>query len=118
MKTDCELKRLAVDIVGGLVFTDRHLSDIQLADGHIKKVFLPLMLNNMYTPEHIQRGEVAMIYEYLDKSGKTHNDNSGLPAFATINILSQAEVSKLSDYIQQYEHMMEGHIEFDANFVS
>lgn len=117
MRTDKELKQLAVDISDGLVFTDRHFSEIQLADGEVKRVFLPIMLGKGYTPEQVESGEVAMIYEYMSKSGKSMNSDSGLPSFMSYEILNQAEVSKLSEYIAIYEQMKDGHIEMDINFV-
>ena len=94
-----ELKKLAVDIVNGKVFTSLHLEgdDMNLL-GHI---FTPCLFGAL---EEIDTSNLGLIYEYLDKAGP--RSINGYPTFFSMKILSMADNEKLFEYMNKYRELM------------
>lgn len=108
MRTDIELKQLAADIVDGKVFTDRNLSDFQIADGEMVNVFPRFALEGRPIIKDIEKSEIALVYEYIDKASAKSKENGNLPTFNSYQILTQQETEKLSNFIEAYEALKAG----------
>jgi hypothetical protein len=103
--SDEELKKLAVDIEDGLVFTNLHLKDKL----RLKSVF---MLLNFFTKEQMKKLEeekVGLIFEYLGEAGPIAMD--GLPSFFTVRFLNESDTEKLSKYAKEYKNHKESFLE-------
>ena len=97
MKTDSELRQMAIEIVAGTTFTDRfHLSDIEL----LPRVFLPVMMmgGDGYR-EFREKHKPGMIYEYVSKA--LPFGRNGLPVFGTLRILSEDEFERLTPLVEK-----------------
>lgn len=100
-KTDQELKKLAIDIADGKIFTDRHLRDIN----QLSMVFmiLALMEENDYN-SFIH--EVGLIYEYMSEAGPM--SINGMPIFMSVRRLSIEEAQKVDSFYKEYMSFKEG----------
>ena len=96
MKTNKELKKLAIDIHAGRVFTDRHCKSEEAPS-----TFIPLFFME---PEALQKmidKEISLIYEYMTEAGpKTIN---GRPMFSSFHTLTKPEHEKMIKYFAKLE---------------
>jgi len=77
-----EVKRIAVDLFHGRIFTDRQIanpSDAQM-------VFMPLALMKPRQLKKLRSDPPGMIFEYLDKAGP--RSINGMPMFPSCQMLS------------------------------
>jgi len=88
-KTDEELKQLALDILEGRVFTDRHCSEPY----EISMVFMPLVFLDEAGIEQLKADDPGMVYEYLTEAGP--RSCNGLPNFFSMKLLSQDGTKKV-----------------------
>jgi hypothetical protein len=100
-----DLKSLAVDIVGGKVFTSRHIrenSPERWADT-VRMVFMVLALSNQEQLDNIvdRIGESGIVYEYYDKA-MTRSIN-GYPIFISMNIIGSEDAEKLDKYVKELQ---------------
>lgn len=88
-----ELNQLAIDIEAGRVFTDRHLRN---AD-ELPMVFMVLALMKPDQMEEIEKTDIGMVYEYLDKAGPC--SMNGLPCFFSMHYLTTSDTQYLTERI-------------------
>lgn len=92
-KTDDELKNIAKDLVEGKIFTDRHIQDPK----DVMLVFEVLAFltdeQNKDFQEAIKSGEIALIYEYMDKAAP--RSVNGMPIFFSCRTLTKDETEKV-----------------------
>lgn len=89
-----DLKKLALDIHKGLVFTDTQLQQSNM----LAMVFMPLAfipINKKWVDQ------VGLIYEYLDKAGS--RSINGMPTFMSMRIVPRADLPMLIEYVKKYE---------------
>ena len=87
-KTDEELRRLAFDVVSGMVFTDRHVEEPR----DVSMVFMPLVLMKPDDLKAFQSMKPRLIYEYLSEAGpRTCN---GMPGFFSMRYLDEEECKR------------------------
>jgi hypothetical protein len=101
MKTDQELKQLAIDIVEGKVFGTWNLENID-------DVRLVFMCSLFLEPEHLEKikaDKVEHFYEYMDKA--TPRSVNGIPTFFSMHYLTQKELDILQPFINQYKEQKE-----------
>lgn len=99
MKTDEEIRKLALDIVEGQVFgswmvlpTETHV---------IGSVFMVLALSGKEYAESLARRKVVHVYEYLDKAGpRTIN---GYPTFMSHHELTEDDIDKLQPLLERLQ---------------
>lgn len=99
MKTDEELRQIAVDMYDGKIFSDRHLRNID--DIHI--VFMPITLGALHNMPEEERRNIGMIYEYMSERGP--RDVNGYPTFFSLKILTQEEAGKMFVHFEEYREM-------------
>ena len=97
--SDAELKQLAMDIVDGKVFTDKHIPDNQ--QHMLTRVFIPLMLGGL---EQINQDglldNVGMIYEYYSEAGP--RGINGMPIFMSFRYLTVADAKRTFEFYDDY----------------
>ena len=101
MKSDIELKQLALDIRSGHVFTDGMLErkcDISLHFGSL--MFLDRASHERLRAD-VKSGAVAMLYEYIYRSGQFRI--GGRPVFLSFNTLSRAEAARLDQIMGEID---------------
>lgn len=95
-----ELEKLAWDIVGGQVYTDRHCPD-----NLIMSVFMPMML----VEDKSFVDDVGLVYEYLDQAGP--RSINGQPMFMSMRCLNKADTKILIDRVAALHKMKTDAIE-------
>jgi len=88
-RTDEELKKLALDIFSGHVFTDRHLQDPH----DLTRLFMVLNFLNEENLAELRADPPGLIYEYLSEAGP--RSVNGLPSFFSMKMLNQADTEKM-----------------------
>lgn len=103
-RTDDELKQIAKDIVGGLVFTDRHIPPDE-RQAMLPMVFMPLMLADKKTIDQMKRDKIATIYEYYSKASP--RGINGYPVFFSLSMLDDDEAKKVWEYHDKMQAAIE-----------
>lgn len=97
-KTDEELRQIALDWVGGSIFSDRHIMDGDKPE-MIRSVFMPLFFADEEFLKTMRDDNVAMFYEHMDNAG--NRSINGYPVFMQMKTLTADEVDRLAVYIDQ-----------------
>jgi hypothetical protein len=85
MRTEKELKQLALDVVEGRVFTDRHCN----SESDVRSVFMVLSLMDKKQIDEMLEKKPAMFYEYLDKANPI--SVNGMPTFFSLAFITEEE---------------------------
>lgn len=106
MKTDAELKQLAIDVYHGKVFTN-----LEIVTGELKSllgtVFMPIGLGALeQTREWPEERRPVLVYEYMHKANTV--SVNGYPTFVTANFLNRGEMERLSDFYIEYKNLQDG----------
>ena len=93
-KSNIEIKRLAMDVLGGRVFTSKQSNDPTL-------VFMALAFASGDEIDELITilGPRGILYEYLDNAGP--RSINGLPTFFSFNVLSSEDTDRLNDMIEK-----------------
>lgn len=89
--TEEEIKKLANDIYVGNVFTDRHIKNPE----DVSRVFMPLVFLDEKQAKELEKKAPGMIYEYMSEASPMMIN--GMPAFATLRMLSREDAKKVID---------------------
>lgn len=99
-----ELYDLAVQCVAGAVWFSQ-----QVPANLVSSVFMPLLFLDDASREDFQKriesGEVAEIYEHLDKAGP--RSINGYPIFMSMQTISTNDLATLSDMIKKLDKTRE-----------
>ena len=101
VKTDDELKQLAVEIFDGKVFTDRHCN----RSSDISMVFMPIILGAFSNMTEEERTDIGMIYEYLSEAGP--RSCNGMPMFTSLRYLSKNDTDKMFAFYEENKNIKE-----------
>lgn len=96
MKTEQEIKDIALGIHKGEIYTDRHIRSSQ----ELAMVFMPLMFFKDEEHEKILNGDIGMVYEYMNKAGG--RSINGHPSFMSMCTLTKAESEQVIGYVVKY----------------
>lgn len=94
-KTEEELFQIAKDIYSGLVYTDRHLPDIN----NLRICFAPLA--SMSKEDLVKLNEVGLFYEYLDKASPEKINE--MPVFFSVQVLNKEDTAVIVEAIKERE---------------
>ena len=97
MKTDEELRQIALDLHLGKIFSDRHCPGPE----SIPMVFMLLNLMEDKVIEEIKAKNVNFIYEYLDQAGPL--SVNGMPTFMSLRFLTKDESDKMFEYYKKFK---------------
>ena len=106
-KTDAELRQLALDIVGGSVFTDRHVPDHD--KGILGSIFMPLMLMSDEQRQELVDNDVTLLYEYLSQANNM--GINGYPSFMSMQYLTNTEVGTLYKYVEELKEFQQAGVQ-------
>jgi len=95
MRTEQELKEIALDIHAGRIFTDRNC---QKPDD-IRGVFMPLALMEKKQLKDLQKQNPVMFFEYLKDAGPMAVN--GMPIFMSFRFLNKEEFAKVAEYFKK-----------------
>lgn len=108
MKSEQELKDVALALYKEKIFTDRHIDPGQKQD-LIGTIFLPLIFLPEKMAEEWEKEPPGLIYEYYDKCQTTRAIN-GYPIFHSFRTLTQEETKLM---LEQYNEIKEVLKEFE-----
>lgn len=100
MRTNDELRTIALDFYKGLIFSDKHLSSKEI--DMLPKIFMPLIFLSEKQREEMKN--VGLIYEYNSKAGPM--GINGYPIFSSMNCLTKEETKKMIQYYEKFEKVM------------
>lgn len=109
VRTDQELRRLAMDIHSGKVFGTWCFQSPGEAQNCLVLVFMPLVFMDDKQREEMASQDVAHLFEYLDKAGP--GGVNGYPCFTSFQSLCAEEWFRLRNFHEQVK-------EFEANFMA
>lgn len=98
MKTDPELRELALGMTAGTIFTDRHIAQDDFPD-MLPSVFLAFGLLDPTQRKELIDGGLAVIYEDMEKAGG-HSVN-GYPQFLSFQHLCRDEWDRLMPMLDE-----------------
>jgi hypothetical protein len=103
MRTDKELKEIAMGIRAGTIFTDRN---IRKQDHYmIGSIFMPIALMDDEDRKEYIASKPGMIFEHISKAAP--RAVNGYPIFFTMQTLSYDEADKVCEYFQKIEEVVE-----------
>ena len=98
-----DIKQLAIDLVSGKVFTDRHLPTDDV--GALHMVFLPLAIMDEKQRKRLAKQEIYLMYEYIDKAGpRSYN---GYPIFFSMQTLNKKDTEAVFAYVKKVKEALE-----------
>jgi len=103
MKTDQELKELAMGMHSGTVFSNMHLRKGD--ENMMSMIFMPLALGALSKMTEEEISDVGLIYEHLSAAGP--RGINGYPTFFSFNILTKRESETLFEHLKKIQEFME-----------
>lgn len=100
LRTDDELKRLALDIVDGKVFGSWMTPNQD--EGLLPFKIVTMMMDKEHLKE-LERRQVIGIYEYMSEAGPM--SVNGLPSFMSCRMIHRGEADKLNEFINKAREM-------------
>lgn len=97
MKTDSELKQIALELWRGDIFSDRHINN----PNDLGRVFMPLRLMDKEGLENLMKSNPEFIYEYMHKAAP--QGVNGMPCFFSFQFLNKEETTKMFQYYRNME---------------
>ena len=101
IKTDNELKQIAVDLFDGKIFTDRHCR----SEREVTSSFMIISLGGLSKMSKKRREDIGMIYEYLSDAAPV--SMNGNPVFFSMRILTKNETKKMFEFYENYKTLKE-----------
>lgn len=95
MKTDEELKQIALDMLHGKIFTDRHCKDLN----ELRSSFLILALMDPETMKKMEEDKINFVYEYYDQAGP--RSANGRPIFLSCRCLDETESKRMLEFYEK-----------------
>jgi hypothetical protein len=92
MRSDEELKRLALALFRGDIFTDRQVQNVV----DMAAVFMPLALMSPEQAKELAEKKPALIFEYVSKAGPIAVN--GMPIFSSFHYLNEEEYTKFAQF--------------------
>lgn len=102
MKTNAELKQLAVDMRAGRIFTS---AQIENPANNLKSAFMVLALMDQKQLDDLKAEKPGLFFEYMDKAAP--RSVNGYPCFFSFSILTIPETKKFWRYVKKLEQAEE-----------
>lgn len=93
-----ELRKLALDIRGGAVFTSAQVHPSEAPD-ILHMVFIPLAFMEKKDLVKMRKDKIMVVYEYLDKA--LPRSVNGYPIFASMNLILEKKQKLLGRTLKQ-----------------
>ena len=101
MRTEQELKQLAIDIIEGKVFGTWNLKHPE----DVGSIFMGMIFLDSEQKKKLVSDNIVHFYEYLDKAGPL--SVNGMPTFFNMHLLAEEEVDILQSLIEQFRKQKE-----------
>lgn len=98
--TNADLKKLAVEIYEGRVYTDRHCGEHM-----IMNVFMILGLGGLSKMSEDEINDIGLIYEYMDKANPM--SVNGQPTFFSMRYLDKRKTKRMWEYYEKYKSLQD-----------
>ena len=99
--SEVDLKKIAMDIVDGHIFTDR---SVDAGDGNIlASIFMPIALGAFAEESKEYLEQIGMIYEYMSEAGP--RSINSYPMFMSFAMLSKPQTKQVADFASAYIDM-------------
>lgn len=96
--SEVDLKKIAMDIVDGHIFTDR---SVDAGDGNIlASIFMPIALGAFAEESKEDLEQIGMIYEYMSEAGP--RSINSYPMFMSFAMLSKPQTKQVADFANAY----------------
>lgn len=102
MRTNEEIKKIALDVLQGRIFCDRMVDAPEM----VTSVFMPLGLMEHKDLKALAKRNPQLIFEYLDKAMPM--GVNGMPMFTSMQYLDEQEFDVFKDYFEEYKAAMDG----------
>lgn len=99
-KSEEEIRRLAVDIVSGQVFTSAHIRGNDV-ENLLRLIFMPLVFMTDDDIEVMKKNHIHVLYEYYSKAGP--RSINGYPIFMSFHVLDEADAAKVWTMMKKFE---------------
>lgn len=96
MRTNEELKQIAVDLYSNNIFSSAHMEG---EEENIKLHFTPLCFLNEEQLKEMEEKDIVFIYEYVSEAGPQSLD--GKPVFFSFRSLSRKEAVIMFEYYEK-----------------
>jgi hypothetical protein len=103
-KTDDEIKTIALGLVDGSLFTDRHIRS-QDREQMMQMVFMPLIFLSETDVKHMVDNEADMLYSEMSEAMPTAIN--GYPCFGSFRWLNRSDTAKVLDKYQKIKAAMD-----------
>ena len=100
---DFELRRLAMDILDGRVYTDSHIPENETHA--LGRVFMPLMFMDADAKAKFLEEKPGMIYECLTEAGP--RSCNGMPCFFSMKYTGIEDAKKVWAYYREFKEAKE-----------
>lgn len=100
IKTDEQLKEIAMDLYNDKIFCDRQVDKTNLG-----MVFMPLIFGAFSEWKKEDQDKIGMIYEYLSEAGPM--GINGMPIFYSLKFMSKEDTKKMFEIYEQYKALQE-----------
>ena len=94
-----ELKQLAGDICNHYVFTSYHIAEDKMDE--MFTIVYPIMFAGTDFKDKIDRDEVGLVYEYMNKADDKKRWVDGYPTFSSFQYLLKDESEMLRGYVNE-----------------
>jgi hypothetical protein len=101
-RPDAQLKQIAVDLVDGKIFSDRHIKENSI---DLRMVFMPIALGAFANFEEEDFKNIGFIFEYLSEAGP--RSVNGYPGFFSFQMLTRAETERMFEFYDEYKNVKE-----------
>ena len=96
MRTDKELKQLAVDMLADKIFTNAHIREGD--EKLLGSIFMPIMLIDQKQRDILEAKDVNVLFEYYSESRSSIN---GYPVFMTMKYMNNDEWKVVTEYYEK-----------------
>ena len=103
-KNDAELRQLALDMMGGSIFTDRHINPND--KDVLPSIFMPLFFMNKEQLAEFEARDVNMIYEHMSKAES--RSINGYPIFMSFQFLDKEDTERLQPMLDELKTFQKG----------
>ncbi len=100
--TEEEVRTLAMDMVSGTVFTDRHCESVE----EVRRIFIVLALMNPKQLKELGKRDIGMVYEHIDKASP--RSINGKPCFFSFRTLTQKDTKRVLEEVKKLRNYKKG----------
>lgn len=103
MKTELELKELALDVFSGRAVTSHQIAHLceERGENVMGMVFMPLLMMDKQQFDWLKSNDVAMLYEYMENA--LPRSINGLPCFMAFHTLNAEEYELFATFINELQ---------------